>query len=221
MGLIDERRYLSADEMRGDSGRTVAGLAVKYNALSEDLGDWRERIMPGAFADSLVSGHDVKLLFSHDKGRILGSTQAGTLALTDTPEGLRYRCDLPDTADGNMVLELVRRRDLRELSFCFQCLKEDWKEEDDPDDRADGNRPRRRVPVRRVRQAHLIEISPVGWPAYAHGKTNISLVAAASTNSRRLFPSGEIPVEIRSRVPGVGLAIDPEGEGLLRRAREL
>lgn len=185
---------------------------MRYGALSEDLGNWRERIAPGAFRATLGDGHDIRMLFSHDQGRLLASTKSGTMSLADTTAGLTFRATMPNTVDGDTCLELCRRGDLRELSFGFQCRKEDWADEDieDPDDDFDPDRGRsvrrkKRIAVRTVKVAHLIEISPVGWPAYSGGVTHIrpEMTAAAAAGSRSLFPSGVIPVEIRSRVPGI------------------
>jgi len=206
--MIEERRFIqatirSADAV-GTKARILQGLAVRYGALSEDLGNWRERIAPAAFRASLADGHDVKMLFGHDPNRILGSTHAGSLRLSDTSEGLQFRCEMPRTSDGDDTLELCRSNLLREMSFGFRCLDDNWQDEDDPDD--DSNRTRgrgRKIPVRTVRTAHLLEISPVAWPAYGNDATSIRPEMAAAA-ARNLFPAG-IPMEIRSRIPGLAM----------------
>jgi HK97 family phage prohead protease len=224
---ITERRYSQPQLNRaaGQPSRVVSGVAVRFGALSEDFGGWRERIAPGAFAASLKAGHDVRMLHSHDTGRILGSTRAGTLKLAETASGLTFRCDLPKTSDGDDVLELCRRGDLREMSFGFTCKRESWGDEDLDDYPDDLDRSRRtgrkKTPVRTVHEAFLAEISAVAWPAYAGGATSIrpELVAAAATASRSLFPSGAVPIEIRSRFPAI-LVIDAEQQEQDARARQ-
>jgi HK97 family phage prohead protease len=205
---IDERRF-SPVQIRSapqPGSRIVSGLAVRFGARSENLGGWKERIVKGAFTKTLSDGHDIRMLHSHDSGRILGSTRAGTLSLGETSDGLAFRCDLPNTSDGDDVLELCRRGDLREMSFGFRCDRERWEDEDDddfedyPDDR--GRRAKKTIPVRHVLQATLSEVSAVGWPAYSNDATHIKLepmAAAAAVASRSLFPSGQVPYEIRQR----------------------
>ncbi len=220
---VEERRYLQAQVRSAAGGRVVNGIAVRYNALSEDLGSWRERIKPGAFTKTLADGHDVRMLFSHDPARILGSTKSRTLSIQDIAEGLHFRCELPRTADGDTVAELCTRGDLREMSFGFRCEKEDWLDEDDPDDYDDdrSRRSKRKIPVRHVLQASLSEISAVAWPAYANDATHIrpEIAAASAAGSRNLFPGGAIPFEIRSRVPS--LSLTPEEDAVLVAARML
>jgi phage head maturation protease len=143
--------------------------------------------------------------------------------LQETPIGLSFRAALPNTTDANNVLELARKGEL-EMSFGFRCLKDDWEDEDVEDnygiDRSNRGRTKR-VPVRTVRAAHLIEISSVAIPAYANGATSIApeMVAAAAAGSRSLFPSGAIPLEIRQRFPSL-LVIDQETEEQNARARQ-
>lgn len=220
---IEERRYITA-EVRTEqpSSRVVSGLAVRYGALSEDLGGWRERITRGAFTACLQDrNHDIRMLFSHDPARILGSTKARTLSIQDSDVGLMFRCSLPDTEDGRTVHSLVARGDLRELSFGFRCGREEWTDEMlEDNDTFDRSRRVKAVPVRHVKEAHLLEISPVAFPAYS-GVTHIQHepLAMAAAASRSLFPSGELPLEIRSRFPS--FVTDPDDAELIRRARLL
>jgi len=204
---IEERRFVPGPVRSEQAAKTkvLTGLAVRFNALSEDLGRFYERIAPGAFDASLAGNGNLRMLADHDASKILGSRSNKSLTLWADTVGLRFRCELPDTSAANDVYELCRRGDLGEMSFGFRCLDETWSDEPSPEDR------KQKVSVRTVRAADLFEISAVTWPAYANGATHVS----AELAGRNLFPGGAIPLEIRSRFPELTLTT----EELLLRAK--
>lgn len=108
-------------------GRTLHGYAAVYGAESGDLGGFRERIAPGAFAAVLDA--DVRCLLNHDPNEVLGRTRSGTLRLSDEQRGLRFECDLPDSPLGQNVREAVRRGDVDGASFRFKVGTESWDRE--------------------------------------------------------------------------------------------
>src|SRR5687768_15131364 len=73
--------------------RYIRGYSIVFNVLSEDLGGFRERILPQAVDRSLSS--DVRALVDHDTGKVLGRTRSGTLTLRKDPKGLFSTID-PD-----------------------------------------------------------------------------------------------------------------------------
>lgn len=161
--MSETRAFMQAPEIRragGDQGvGELYGHAVVFNSEADIGGEWRERILPGAFARS-IADDDVLAYAAHDDGRILGRTSSGTLELEEDATGLAYRLDLPDTSDGRDVAALVARKDLKGMSFGFVVTHDEWDETLEP-------------PLRTIRQAKLIEISAVGRPAY--GDTTIGL----------------------------------------------
>ena len=54
-GAQIERRVLRGAELRAAGGRRIVGYAAVFNSLSEDLGGFREIILPGTF-DRAISG---------------------------------------------------------------------------------------------------------------------------------------------------------------------
>jgi phage head maturation protease len=68
-------------EVRASGPRKIKGR-IMYNVLSEDLGGFQERLLPG----SLKPAANTFLLWSHDAGKPLASTKSGTLKLRDTAE---------------------------------------------------------------------------------------------------------------------------------------
>lgn len=103
-------------------GRTVTGYAAVYNAESGDLGGFRERIAPGAFASVLDS--DVRCLLNHDPNVVLGRTRSGTLRLHDEQRGLRFEVDLPESRSD--IREAVQRGDIDGASFRFRVARDSW-----------------------------------------------------------------------------------------------
>ena len=95
-----------------------------YNAVSGDLGGFRERIAPGAFADVLDA--DVRALLNHNPSEVLGRTKSGTMRLFDEQRGLRFEIDVPDSPLGESVKAAVKRGDIDGASFRFQVGEESW-----------------------------------------------------------------------------------------------
>jgi len=121
-----EQRTVDVDVEAIDTrGRTLHGYASVYGVESHDLGGFRERIAPGAFADVLPDA-DVRALLNHDPSQVLGRTKSGTLRLADESRGLRFECDLPDSPLGENVREAVKRGDIDGASFRFVVGDEEW-----------------------------------------------------------------------------------------------
>ncbi len=148
-----EKRFLS--EIRTVQGRTLEGYAAVFNNPA-DIGDFTETIAPGAFRQALQDNKDILALVDHDSARVIGRTRSGSLKLSEDSHGLKYTIDVPNTQDGNDILELARRGDLGGMSFGFTIPEngETW----------DGK-------TRTLTGVELLEISVVSaWPAY-HGTT--------------------------------------------------
>jgi HK97 family phage prohead protease len=149
--IIEQRTFKL--ELRQEPGRRprIGGYAARYNQLSYDLGGYRERILPGAFAKNLKSSElRCFALINHDSNRCIGKCtsdgnggQRGNLSLRDDgTTGLQFDCELPDTTDGNDLAELCSRGIASECSFAFIIDKdsEDWDDDQDYDDPITGER---------------------------------------------------------------------------------
>jgi HK97 family phage prohead protease len=155
--MRNEERRIVVGELRAvsekDAPAKIAGHAAKFDSLSEDLGGFRERIAPGAFAKALTSS-DVRALWNHDPNIVLGRNKAGTLRLSEDSAGLFYECDLPDTQlVRDMVLEPIRRGDVNQCSFGFSTRNDKWA-------KVDGEW------IRTLLEVDLFDVSPVTYPAY-------------------------------------------------------
>lgn len=155
MSKIEIRNTPANFEIREDGdGMTFEGYAAVFNSDSAPL-PFIERIAPGAFSRSLKRGrNDIKLLWNHETGEVLGSTRAGTLTLEEDAVGLKVKASLPETTTGRDASILLKRGDIDSMSFGFSVPQggDDWSE--------DGR-------TRTLRSVRLHEVSIVAFPAYA------------------------------------------------------
>ena len=153
LSKIETRVNTTQLEIREEAdGMTFSGYAAVFDSPSEPL-PFIERIQRGAFRKSLRSRNDVKFLYNHDSGEILGSTRAKTLNLYEDERGLRVEGTLPNTSRGRDVAELLRRGDLDSMSFGFSVPAggDTWN--------SDGSE-------RTLKSVRLHEVSLVAFPAY-------------------------------------------------------
>jgi HK97 family phage prohead protease len=134
-------------------GMRFAGYAAVFNSDSQPL-PFTERILPGAFKRSLKSRNEIKLFMNHNMDKVLGSTRAKTLKLTEDSKGLLAEAVLPDTSDGRDLSVLMQRGDVNSMSFGFSVPQggDTWS--------GDGQ-------TRELKEIRLHEVSIVtGFPAY-------------------------------------------------------
>ena len=123
-----EYRHSFGGEVRGLHGDddadtiTLTGLAAVFDKWA-DLGHFRERIRPGAFAKALPTS-DVRLLVNHE-GLPLARTSSGTMKLTETKQGLEMEAKL-DRADPDVraLIPKIERGDLSQFSFAFDVASD-------------------------------------------------------------------------------------------------
>ena len=105
--------------------RTIEGYAIVFGCESVLLVDWcdayREIIEPGAVTEQDLAGWDIKMTMWHNRERLLARSNngEGTLRLSVDERGVKYSFEAPHTADGDTVLELVKRGDLAGSSFTY------------------------------------------------------------------------------------------------------
>jgi len=176
MAMNIERRSLILDEIESDtpllavetrseegsdeSREWIVGYAAKFGVLSLDLGDFVERLDPGAF--SLVSERrgrkkplQTRALWNHDANFPL-ARYPDTLKLSVDDVGLRYEFPVPDTTYGRDIAANIRAGIVKGSSFAFQVAPggDDWSMEEGRSVRT----------IKRVDS--LIDVSPTTFPAY-------------------------------------------------------
>jgi HK97 family phage prohead protease len=175
MGNI-ERRSLILDEVESDtpllavetrseegseeSREWIVGYAAKFGVLSLDLGDFVERLDPGAFG--IVTERrgrkkplQTRALWNHDANFPL-ARYPETLRLTVDDVGLRYEFPVPDTTYGKDIAANIRAGIVKGSSFAFQVAPggDEWSVEEGRSVRT----------IKRVDS--LIDVSPTTFPAY-------------------------------------------------------
>lgn len=154
---IETRQNLIASDLRAadDKSNKIIGYAAVFNSDSEDLGGFKERIVPGAFKRSLSSGVDVLALVGHERNLILGRSKNQTLTLQEDDRGLQVTIDLPDTSYARDLRESVARGDITGMSFGFSVLEDGAKMFRQGD-----------IIIRELLDIDLVEVSVVTMPAY-------------------------------------------------------
>ena len=144
---------------------SLKGYAIVYNSLSEPLygGLFRERVIIGAFSRSLEN-QDQVCLWGHDSMYVLGRKSANTLTLREDVKGLYFEVKPPNTQWANDLIESVHRGDIKQMSFGFKVVRENWI--DDKETLKEYS-----MPIREINEITLHEISLVTFPAYP--QTNV------------------------------------------------
>lgn len=112
--------------------RKVCGYAVVFNSLSEDLGGFREIILPSAITQETINNSDIIFLLDHkqDRGILARSTKGeGSLRLSVDDKGLYFEFDAPNTALGDELLEGLKRHDYSKCSFAFVVGEDEYKKD--------------------------------------------------------------------------------------------
>lgn len=154
------RTLLCPVELRaqGDEGSVLEGYAAVFNEWTQvgpKAWGFMERVAPGAFAQT-IREDDILATFNHNFDQMLGRTSSSTLQLSEDTKGLRAVITPPDTSVGRDVVTVIKRGDVKGMSFMFRVRKDLW--EDDPDNEE--------MPRRTLLDVRLIEAGPVSLPAY-------------------------------------------------------
>jgi uncharacterized protein len=169
----EERRGLTLSEARVEvradedgANPRFAGHAAVFNsrtAIGNPL-TWGfyEEIAPGAFTKTLAEG-DARFLIDHDPYYVVARASADTLELSQDKVGLRTDAALDTNLSYvNDLIANLRNGNITGMSFGFYVVKDDWDVEEV--ETSDGQTAE--VEVRTIREAKLVEVSAVTFPAY-------------------------------------------------------
>jgi len=189
-----EQRAIPAIEFRVVDGAqgaaTIDGYAAVFNVLSEDLGNFHEIILPGAFSKTIQEA-DVRALWQHDPNFVLGRTRSKTLALAEDGVGLRYTIIPPDTQWARDALVTMRRGDVNQSSFAFRVIRDEWTKTAED------------VFTRSLIEVQLFDVSPVTYPAYpqtsAQARSRVFELSQQGAPGQGAHPPAEAEAEARAR----------------------
>ena len=168
-----EHRFVDVSDIEvrkgvdGD-GMSFRGYGAVFDSWSQNLGGFREKIRPGAFARSLKSRNEIRMYLNHNTDMVLASRRAGTLRLTEDARGLVVDATLPDTTYGRDLSILMQRGDVNSMSFGFSVPPkgDEWN--------AAGTE-------RELLEVRLAEVSAVtGSPAYTQTSAYVRSLDALS-----------------------------------------
>lgn len=132
---LEIRSIVSEIRSVEEESRKISGLAIPSEARSELLyGEFYETISKDALTEDLINSMDIKLYVNHDasQGTFARSKYGkGSLRLFVTDRGIEFETELPNTAQGDMLLEGIRRGDYDALSFAFAPDEDEWTENED------------------------------------------------------------------------------------------
>lgn len=188
MTLVIERRLLRSEFQTrsvSDTKTVIEGYAYKFNKRSQNLGGFREQILPGAGADS-IGRDDIRALINHEPALILGRNVAGTLRMTEDSTGLNYEIDGdPRVSYVRDLIISLERGDITQSSFGFETNDDTWSIDEE------------NFPLRSVRTMKLFDVSPVTYPAYLDSESSVSSRALDYARSMAEVP----PVVIHPELP--------------------
>lgn len=182
--MKDTQKEIRKAEIQSASGRTVSGYAVRFETESVNMG-FVEIIHRGAITDETIKSSDVFALLNHQENTVLARCNRGTgsLSLKVDNDGVFYEFEAPQTANGDELLEHIKRGEISQSSFAFTVANEDGAEKWTK--RADG------IIVREIfKISRLYDISPVYQPAYE--ETTCSKRAIEKVNELQNMDNNEM-----------------------------
>ena len=195
-----ERRTIDNPQLEvrteGEEIGIITGYAALFNSET-DIGEYREMISPSAFAKTIQES-DVKLLVNHNEDLLLGRNKSGTLRLEEDEIGLRIINNPPNTTLGNDIKELLRRKDIDQMSFGFRVIKDEWTEQDT------------QKPLRTIREASLFDVSIVVYPAYEQTSVQLRKDIAATDLKAVITNLIKPSKEASEGMKAFGITLGPE-----------
>ena len=178
---VAETRTFELVEIRAlrGGGVKLVGHAAVFNTLSADLGGFKEKVEPGAFAETIRTD-DIVALWAHDSKLVIARKRAGTLKLSEDRDGLAFEIDVADTEQGRGWLETIRRGDVDQASFSFVTQEDQWETQGED-------------AIRTLIKVKLRDVSPVTFAAYPQTDVGVRSSRAAPVTRYRRSSEEAVP----------------------------
>ncbi|OQR57393.1 hypothetical protein CDB3_07480 [Bacillus sp. CDB3] len=148
--------YLESQFRTGEQEEKLylEGYFIRYNAETELFPGVYEEVDKRAVANS-IANNDIRCLFNHDTGVVLGRAGNKTLELRSDEIGLYGKVEINrNDPEAMAIYARIERGDINACSFGFFPIKEDVETRDDGTTKFI------------LREIDLFEISAVTFPAY-------------------------------------------------------
>jgi len=148
----------------------ITGYPIVFNSWSDDLGGFREMIMPEARV-AVDRGGDFESYFNHDPNQPLGKMSAGNMTVVVDDMGIYLEVAPLDTSYGRDLMTNIDGGLVTGGSFQFWVNRDEW----------NGD-----YSERRIYDFALEELGPVTRPAYPATTAQVRSLAQAGIDYRRL-----------------------------------
>lgn len=109
----------------------IEGYFIRFNEETELWPTFFEEIAPESVKNSLTN-NDIRCLFNHDTGMVLGRSGNSTVELSADEKGLYGKVEVnQEDAEAMAVYARIKRGDINACSFGFIPIKEDYDFRDD------------------------------------------------------------------------------------------
>lgn len=157
MERLNKRHAYFASELKtraeGESDKYIEGYFAVFEQETELWHNCFEKISRGAF-DNSIKNNDIRCLFNHDSGFVLGRMSSNTLELRTDTYGLWGRVKInPLDRQAMDIYARVERGDISGCSFGFNPVDKTWLTEND-------------ITTWDVKEADTHEVSICTFPAY-------------------------------------------------------
>jgi hypothetical protein len=149
----------------------LQGYAIVWNAVSADKRENKfSRMLPG----SAKFSSPTLAVYAHDKSKLLGTTDNGTLRIIPDAIGARCEIDLPDTSYARDAVALIKGKYVAGMSFGMTPAK--WNDTQENDDKGQP------ITVRNYEDMLVDELTITPIPSFL--QTSVDTMYSQATPAR-------------------------------------